>query len=129
MPLYTVIILDGTVSIETKAKIAEEITRIHTSAMKVPKNSARVVFFSYSKGSGFTGGEKAFTAALNCVLQSGPSLEEKQICSSSFGKYFRASPGSLRINSRFHFKRSHQAKPWRWARSCKRSGTNSSCSN
>jgi phenylpyruvate tautomerase PptA (4-oxalocrotonate tautomerase family) len=59
MPLYTAITQEGTVSGETKAKIAEEITRIHTIVMKVPKNFVRVVFLSYPKGSGFTGGEQA----------------------------------------------------------------------
>ena len=77
MPLYTAITQEGIVSVETKAKIAEEITRIHTSVMKVPKNFVRVVFLSYPKGSGFTGGEKAPTAALNCVLRSGHTAEEK----------------------------------------------------
>ncbi|HEX4022225.1 MAG TPA: tautomerase family protein [Acidobacteriaceae bacterium] len=68
MPFYTAITQEGTVSVETKAKIAEEVTRIHTSVMKVPKNFVRVVFLSYPKGSGFTGGEQASTASLNCVL-------------------------------------------------------------
>jgi phenylpyruvate tautomerase PptA (4-oxalocrotonate tautomerase family) len=77
MPLYTVITQDGTVSIGTKAKIAEEITRIHTNVMKVPKNFVRVVFLQYSKGSGFTGGEQAPTAALNCVLRNGHTPGEK----------------------------------------------------
>jgi phenylpyruvate tautomerase PptA (4-oxalocrotonate tautomerase family) len=77
MPLYTATIQEGTVSVETKAKIAEEITRIHTTVMKVPKNFVRVVFVSYPKGSGFTGGSEAPTAALNCVLRSGHTSEEK----------------------------------------------------
>jgi phenylpyruvate tautomerase PptA (4-oxalocrotonate tautomerase family) len=77
MPLYTAITQEGTVSSQTKAKIAEEITRIHTSVMKVPKNFVRVVFLSYPKGSGFTGGSEAPTAALNCVLRSGHTPEEK----------------------------------------------------
>jgi phenylpyruvate tautomerase PptA (4-oxalocrotonate tautomerase family) len=77
MPLYTAITQEGIVSVEIKEKIAEEITRIHTSVMKVPKNFVRVVFLSYPKGSGFTGGEKAPTAALNCVLRSGHTAEEK----------------------------------------------------
>jgi hypothetical protein len=41
-PLYTAIIQEGTISTETKAKIAEEITRIHTTVMKVPKNLDRI---------------------------------------------------------------------------------------
>jgi phenylpyruvate tautomerase PptA (4-oxalocrotonate tautomerase family) len=77
MPLYTAIAQDGTVSFETKAKIAEEITRIHTTVMKVPKNFVRVIFLSYPMGSGFTGGEQAPTASLNCVLRDGHTLEEK----------------------------------------------------
>jgi hypothetical protein len=36
MPLYTSFIQEGTVSIVTKARIAEEITRIHT-VMRGPK--------------------------------------------------------------------------------------------
>ena len=77
MPLYTAITQEGTVSSETKAKMAEEITRIHTSVMKVPKNFVRVVFLSYPKGSGFTGGSEAATATLNCVLRSGHTVQEK----------------------------------------------------
>jgi phenylpyruvate tautomerase PptA (4-oxalocrotonate tautomerase family) len=77
MPFYTAITQEGTVSAEAKAKLAEEITRIHTTVMKVPKNFVRVVFLSYPKGSGFTGGEQAPTASLSCVLRSGHTPEEK----------------------------------------------------
>jgi phenylpyruvate tautomerase PptA (4-oxalocrotonate tautomerase family) len=77
MPLYTAITQEGTVSVETKAKIAVEITRIHTTVMKVPKNFVRVVFFSCPNGAGFTGGEQTPIAALNCVRRSGHTLEEK----------------------------------------------------
>jgi phenylpyruvate tautomerase PptA (4-oxalocrotonate tautomerase family) len=65
------------VSAETKAKIAEEITRIHATIMKVPRNFVRVVFLSYPKGSGYTAGEEARSAALNCVLRIGHIAEEK----------------------------------------------------
>jgi phenylpyruvate tautomerase PptA (4-oxalocrotonate tautomerase family) len=78
MPLYTVISQDGTISTETRTKIAEELTRIHATVMKVPKNFVRVVFLSYPKGSGFTAGVQAPTASLNCVLRSGHTLEEKE---------------------------------------------------
>src|SRR3984885_1499221 len=77
MPLYTAITEDGFVSDEKKAKIAREITRIHTAVMKVPTNFVRVVFLSYPRGSGFATGEKASTAALNCVLRSGHTDEDK----------------------------------------------------
>jgi phenylpyruvate tautomerase PptA (4-oxalocrotonate tautomerase family) len=75
--LYTVITQDNTVPDTTKAKIAEEITRMHTSVMKVPKGFVRVLFLSYPKNSGYTAGVQAQTAALNCVLRSGHSVEEK----------------------------------------------------
>lgn len=77
MPLYTAITQEGAVSSETRTKIAEEITRIHSSVMKVPNNFVRIVFLSYPKGSGFTGGSEAPTAALNCVLRSGHTTEDK----------------------------------------------------
>ena len=77
MPLYTVITQDGVLEQGTKQKIAEEITRIHASVMKVPRNFVRVVFLSYQQGSGFTAGREAPTAALNCVLRSGHTAEEK----------------------------------------------------
>jgi phenylpyruvate tautomerase PptA (4-oxalocrotonate tautomerase family) len=77
MPLYTAITEDGFVSDEKKAMIAREITRIHTTVMKVPNNFVRVVFLSYPKGSGYAAGEKASTAALNCVLRSGHTDADK----------------------------------------------------
>jgi phenylpyruvate tautomerase PptA (4-oxalocrotonate tautomerase family) len=77
MPLYTAITEDGFVNAETKAKIAKEITRIHTTIMKVPENFVRVIFLSHSKGSGYAAGKAAPTAALNCVLRSGHTDEDK----------------------------------------------------
>jgi phenylpyruvate tautomerase PptA (4-oxalocrotonate tautomerase family) len=77
MPLYTAITQHDSVSDETKARIAEEITRIHAAVMKVPRNFVRVIFLSYPKRSGYAAGEEAPTAALNCVLRSGHTVEEK----------------------------------------------------
>jgi hypothetical protein len=45
--------------------------------MKVPKSFVRVVFISYPKGSGYSAGEEAPSAALNCTLRSGHTVEEK----------------------------------------------------
>ncbi len=45
--------------------------------MKVPSNFVRVVFLSYPKGSGYTAGKAAPTAALNCVLRSGHTETDK----------------------------------------------------
>ena len=77
MPLYTAIAEQDFVSDETKTKIAEEITRIHATVMKVPRNFVRVVFLPYPKRSGYAAGVAASTAALNCVLRSGHTVEDK----------------------------------------------------
>jgi phenylpyruvate tautomerase PptA (4-oxalocrotonate tautomerase family) len=77
MPLYTAITEHDFVSDATKARIAEEITRIHAAVMKVPQNFVRVVFLSYPKHSGYAAGKEAPTAALTCVLRSGHTVEEK----------------------------------------------------
>ena len=77
MPLYTAIRLEGFLSDKTKTKLAQEIIRIHCNIMKVPKQFVRVIFLSYPQGSGFTGGEEAPTACLNCVFRSGHAAEEK----------------------------------------------------
>jgi phenylpyruvate tautomerase PptA (4-oxalocrotonate tautomerase family) len=93
MPLYTAITQEGTVSDETKAKIAEEITRIHTTLMKIPKSFVRVVFLSYPKGSGYTAGEAAPTAALNCVLRNGHTAAEKTTMLKELWSMFQANAG------------------------------------
>jgi phenylpyruvate tautomerase PptA (4-oxalocrotonate tautomerase family) len=77
MPLYTAITQQDSVSDETKARIAEEITRIHAAVMKVPRNFVRVIFLSYPKHSGYTAGKEAPTVALNGVLRTGHTVEEK----------------------------------------------------
>ena len=78
MPLYTVITQEHALSGETKRKMADEITRIHTTVMKVPKNFVRVVFLCYPDASGYAAGLEAPIAAVNCVLRSGHSVAEKQ---------------------------------------------------
>jgi phenylpyruvate tautomerase PptA (4-oxalocrotonate tautomerase family) len=81
------------VSDETKAKIAEEITRIHTTLMKVPRSNVRVVFLSYPKGSGFTAGEVAPAATLSCVPRSGHAAAEKTEMLKQLWSMFQAHAG------------------------------------
>jgi len=77
MPLYTITTEAGAVSDGVRGKIAEEITRIHTAVMKVPRLYVRVIFLCYPKGCGYSAGAQAPTAALNCTLRSGHTVEEK----------------------------------------------------
>jgi phenylpyruvate tautomerase PptA (4-oxalocrotonate tautomerase family) len=76
MPLYTSI-TQGSLPDDTKARIAEELTRIHCGVMKVPANFVHVIFLSYPEGSGYSAGKEAPAASLNCVLRSGHTVEEK----------------------------------------------------
>jgi phenylpyruvate tautomerase PptA (4-oxalocrotonate tautomerase family) len=76
MPLYTAI-TQGSLPDETKAELAQEMTRIHSAVMKVPNSFVHVIFLSYARGSGFTAGKEGPAASLNCVLRSGHSIEEK----------------------------------------------------
>ena len=76
MPLYTAITQDS-LPVEAKARIAEEITRIHTEVMKVPKSFVHMIFLSYPKGSGYTAGKEGPCASLNCTLRTGHTVDEK----------------------------------------------------
>jgi phenylpyruvate tautomerase PptA (4-oxalocrotonate tautomerase family) len=78
MPLYTVMAEEHALSGEIRHKLADEITRIHATVMKVPKNFVRVVFLSYPAGSGYSAGVDAPITAVNCVLRSGHSAAEKK---------------------------------------------------
>ncbi len=74
MPLHTIFAEEGSTSGKTKAKIAVEITRVHAEVMKELR-ACHVSF--YGMGRGYTAGEKAATAAVNCVLRDGHSAQEK----------------------------------------------------
>jgi phenylpyruvate tautomerase PptA (4-oxalocrotonate tautomerase family) len=76
MPLYTAITQD-TLPDETKARIAREITRIHSTVMKVPSSFVHVIFLFYPKGSGLSAGKEGPAATLNCTLRSGHTVDEK----------------------------------------------------
>jgi len=57
MPLYTLITQDGVLSSGAKARLAMELTTLHSEHAGVPKNWVHVVFQDYAPGSGFSGGE------------------------------------------------------------------------
>jgi phenylpyruvate tautomerase PptA (4-oxalocrotonate tautomerase family) len=97
MPQYTIFTEDGSISDKTKAKIAQEITRIHAEVMKVPKNFVRVVFLSYVRGCGYTAGEKAPTVAVNCVLRVGHTAQEKNDMLKKLWSMFKVASEQLAI--------------------------------
>jgi phenylpyruvate tautomerase PptA (4-oxalocrotonate tautomerase family) len=77
MPLYTALVEEGSLADRNKVEIGKEITRIHATVMKVPREFVRVVFILYAKGAGCAAGVPASTAALDCTLRSGHTVEDK----------------------------------------------------
>ena len=78
MPLYTVTTQIGVLSAEAKAKLAAEVTTLHSKYSGVPKNWVHVVFQDYPPGSGFTAGLPSATIALTLLIRSGRSEEYKR---------------------------------------------------
>jgi phenylpyruvate tautomerase PptA (4-oxalocrotonate tautomerase family) len=78
MPLYTVTTQAGVLSCQAKAKLAAELTALHSEYAGVPKNWVHIVFQEYAAGNGFTAGEVAATAALTLLIRTGRSSEYKR---------------------------------------------------
>jgi len=78
MPLYTVTTQIGVLSAEAKAKLAAEVTTLHSEYSEVPKNWVHIVFQDYPPGSGFTAGRSSATTALTLLIRSGRSADYKR---------------------------------------------------
>jgi phenylpyruvate tautomerase PptA (4-oxalocrotonate tautomerase family) len=78
MPLYTLTTQDGALSSDVKAKLAMELTTLHSEFAGVPKNWVHVVFQDYAPGSGFSAGEPSATAALTLLMRAGRAPEYKR---------------------------------------------------
>jgi phenylpyruvate tautomerase PptA (4-oxalocrotonate tautomerase family) len=94
MPLYTLITQDGALSSGAKAKLAMELTTLHSEYAGVPKNWVHVVFQDYSLGSGFTAGEPAATAALTLLMRVGRPPEYKRELIQRLWKLFQTATGA-----------------------------------
>ena len=78
MPLYTLTTQDGALSSDAKARLAMELTTLHSEYAGVPKNWVHVVFQDYASGSGFTAGEVAAAAALTLLIRTGRTPDYKR---------------------------------------------------
>ena len=67
MPLYTITTQVGVLSGQAKARLADQLTTLHSERSGVPKNWVHIVFQDYPTGSGFTAGQPAATVALTVV--------------------------------------------------------------
>ena len=94
MPLYTLVTQDGVLGSEAKARLAMELTTLHSDYAGVPKNWVHVVFQDYAPGSGFTAGEPAATAALTLLMRAGRSPEYKRELIQRLWKLFQTATGA-----------------------------------
>jgi phenylpyruvate tautomerase PptA (4-oxalocrotonate tautomerase family) len=94
MPLYTLTTQDGALSSDAKAKLAMELTTLHSEYAGVPKNWVHVVFQDYARGSGFTAGEPAGTAALTLLMRAGRPPEYKRELIQRLWKLFQTATGA-----------------------------------
>jgi phenylpyruvate tautomerase PptA (4-oxalocrotonate tautomerase family) len=78
MPLYTVTTQSGVLCAAAKAKLAAEVTTLHSEYSGVPKDWVHIVFQDYPQGSGFTAGRSSATAALTLLIRSGRSADYKR---------------------------------------------------
>lgn len=94
MPLYTLTTQHGALSSDAKAKLAVELTNLHSEFAGVPKNWVHVVFQDYAPGSGFTAGEPAATVALTLLMRAGRPPEYKRELIQRLWKLFQTATGA-----------------------------------
>jgi phenylpyruvate tautomerase PptA (4-oxalocrotonate tautomerase family) len=78
MPLFTITVQDDVLNRDTKAKLAAELTDLHSSYAGVPQNWVHVVFSEYASGNGFTAGVPAQAASLTLLIRTGRTPEYKR---------------------------------------------------
>ena len=94
MPLYTAITQVGVLSDEAKAKLAGELTALHSEYSGVPKDWVHIVFQDYAPGSGFTAGEASAAAALTLLVRTGRPPENKRELLKRLWKLFQDATGA-----------------------------------
>jgi len=94
MPLYTVTTQAGQVRDDVRAKLASELTALHSEYAGVPKNWVHVIFLEYARGCGFTAGEPAATASLTLLIRTGRSAEYKRELLTRLWKLIQTTTGA-----------------------------------
>ncbi len=93
MPLYTVTTQAGQLGDGARAKLALELTTLHSEYAGVPRNWVHVIFHEYAQGHGFTAGEPAAAVALTLLIRTGRSAEYKTQLLTRLWKLVRAATG------------------------------------
>lgn len=80
MPVYTLTTAESTLSTDTKAQLAAEITRIHSTVNHVPGTYINVVFHELARDNVFTDGQPAQPLLINGWVRTGhPEAESSQL--------------------------------------------------
>src|SRR5262249_40931930 len=77
MPTYTVTCVEGTLDAPKRARIASEITRIHSETTGAPTYFAQVIFTQVARDCYFVGGIKGHQVFVNGQIRAGRSAEVK----------------------------------------------------
>lgn len=94
MPLYTLTTQDGALSRDAKAKLAMQLTTLHSEYAGVPKNWVHIVFQDYAPDCGFTAGIPSATAALTLLMRAGRAPEYKRELIHRLWKLFQTATGA-----------------------------------
>jgi phenylpyruvate tautomerase PptA (4-oxalocrotonate tautomerase family) len=78
MPLYQCVSPEGLLDESARAKVAEEITRIHCDAAGVPPSFVNVMFTDVPAGKYFVAGKLSGHSLLNAAIRTGRDLETRQ---------------------------------------------------
>lgn len=78
MPLYTILTQAGTLDIDAKAKLADQLTAFHSDYAGVAKNWVHVIFLDYPPGNGYTAGKSSATSSLTLLIRAGRSPDYKR---------------------------------------------------
>jgi phenylpyruvate tautomerase PptA (4-oxalocrotonate tautomerase family) len=94
MPLYTIATQSGVLDDGAKARLADNLTILHSEYANVPKNWVHVIFHEYPAGSGFTAGLPAATASLTLLIRNGRSADYKRELLIRLWKLVQAATGA-----------------------------------
>ncbi|OMC07094.1 tautomerase [Mycolicibacter heraklionensis] len=80
MPVYTCTTAESTLSADTKAKLAAEITRVHSMINHVPGTYVNVVFHELARDNVFTDGQPAQPLLISGWVRTGhPAAQSSQL--------------------------------------------------
>ncbi|WP_145013841.1 tautomerase family protein [Mycobacterium marseillense] len=93
MPVYQCYSPPGLLSESAKARIADEITTIHTSATRAPESFVNVLFHEISAGDCFVGRIQASRSYLFGAIRHGRDVETRQTMLRAFSRMWSRATG------------------------------------